>query len=348
MPTDRHITLPEADYLRILVHGATAFELVRTGLELDLFEHIEAAGGLDVTGAAAALGVAGQPARVLLLGLTSLRLLERHDGRYVNTPLVREKLLRDSPRYLGALIDVQARVINAAMPDLAESVRRDTNVGLRSIDGPGGTLYERLTAHPELQEVFYANMGDASRKSVALLLDGYDFTGVRNVLDLGGGDGANSRALLARYPDLTATLLDHEKVVGIARDRTTDPDVRRRMRFVPGEMFRDPIPTGHDAILICHIFEIWALSRSVELLRRCHAALPEGGACLIYNFVSDDAGTGPMSAGLVSPYFLTLASGEGMAYSAADMADALTEAGFAKVERHDRLGYSHALVVGRK
>lgn len=78
------------------------------------------------------------------------------------------------------------------------------------------------------------------------------------------------------------------------------------------------------------------------------AALPDGGVCLIYNFVSNDEGTGSMSAGLVSPYFLTLASGEGMAYSAGDMERAALDAGFSHVERYEGLGFSHALVVGRR
>jgi len=340
MATERDITLSRADYLRILVHGTTAFELLRAGLDLGLFERLETDGGLDTAGAAAALGVAEQPARVLLI--------ELREGRYHNTDLVRAKLLRAGPRYLGALVDVQDRVINAAMGDLAESVRRGTNVGLRHLDGPGTTLYERLGAHPELQRVFYANMGDASRKSIGQFLDGYDLGGARRVLDLGGGDGSNSIALATRYPRLEATVFDQGSVVELAASRLTDPELRRRVRFQAGDLFADELPGGHDTILVFHIFEIWSLERNVELLRRCHAALAEGGRCLVYNFVSDDAGTGPLNAGLLSPYFLTLASGEGMAYSAADMERAVLAAGFTKAERHDGFGFSHALVVGHR
>lgn len=348
MATERDITLSRADYLRILIHGTTAFELLRTGLDLGLFERLEIDGGLDVPGVATALGVGEQPARVLLLGLAGLRLIELRAGRYVNTDLVRTKLLRAGPRYLGALIDVQDRVINAAMGDLAEAVRKGTNVGLRHIDGPGSTLYERLGAHPELQHIFYANMGDASRKSVGQLLDTYDLSDARRVLDLGGGDGSNSIALAARYPGLEATVFDQGSVVELAAQRLTDPDLRRRVRFHAGDLFTGELPGGHDTILVFHIFEIWSLERNVELLRRCHAALAEGGRCLVYNFVSDDAGTGPLNAGLLSAYFLTLASGEGMAYSAADMERAVLAAGFTTAERHDGLGFSHALVVGHR
>ncbi|SDI17081.1 methyltransferase [Nonomuraea jiangxiensis] len=348
MATSGNVTISEGDYLRIIIHGTTAFELLRTGLEFDLFEQLETAGGMTLAEVAAAIGVKEQPARVLLLGLTSLLLLEKEGDKYVNSRLARRKLLRSGERFLGPLIDIQARVINASLVDFAESMRRDTNVGLRHISGPGTTLYQRLTAHPELQKVFYDNMGDASNRAFAQLLDFYDFTHIRHAIDIGGGDGTNSIELARRYPRLEVTVFDQESVTRLAADRIKDPDLRKRVHFQAGDLLADPLPEGADAILYFHIFEIWSQERNTELLRKAYDALPEGGVCLVYNFTSNDAGTGSMSAGLVSPYFLTLASGEGMAYSPDDMERAVRDAGFARVERYQDLGFSHALVVGHK
>lgn len=349
MTTGDTITLPAADYLRLLVHGTTAFELVRTALEFDLFELLEhTPEGMGPDEVAAALGVRPQPARILLLGLCAIKLLERRDGRYRNTPLTRRKLLRSGSRFLGPLVDIQAEIINPCLGDFAASVREDRNVGLRHLDGPGETLYQRLTAHPELQRVFYANMGDASAKAFAQILDRYDFSAARHVVDIGGGDGTNAVELARRYPSLRVTVFDQATVTRLAADRIEDPELRKRVRFRAGDLFTDPLPDDADTILYFHIFEIWSLERNTELLRRCRAALPDGGVCLVYSFVSDDDGTGSMSAGLVSPYFLTLASGEGMAYSPTDMERAVLDAGFRRVERYAGLGFSHALVVGHR
>ncbi|BCL32515.1 methyltransferase [Streptomyces aurantiacus] len=342
------ITVTEADYLRIIIHGTTAFELLRTALEFELFEHLEAAEGMDIEQVAKAIGVEPQPARILLLGLASLRLLEKEGDTYVNSEMARRKLLRASPRFLGPLVDIQADIINQAMGDFSESMRQNTNVGLRHIQGPGTTLYERLTAHPELQEVFYRNMGDASKKAFAQILDRYDFSGVRHVIDIGGGDGTNSIELARRYPQLEVTVFDQESVTQIAAQRTEDAELSKRMHFRPGDLFTDPLPEGADAVMFFHIFEIWSLERNTQLLRKCYDALPPGGVCLVYNFVSNDEGTGSMSGGLVSPYFLTLASGEGMTYAPRDMDKAIRDAGFSRVERYDDLGFSHSLVVGHK
>lgn len=342
------VTISEADYLRILVHGTTAFELVRTALELGLFEKLDESEGMDVRETAAALRIAEQPARIMLLGLASLLLLDKDGERYVNSRMVERKLLRDGERFLGPLIDIQAKIINGPMTDLAESVRQNTNVGLRRLSGPGDTLYERLTATPDLQKVFYDNMGDASRRSFAQILDRYDFSHIRHAVDLAGGDGSNSVELVRRYPLLHVTVMDQRTVTELAGDRVDDPDLRERVHYHAGDILRDPMPEGADAFLVFHIFEIFSLERNTELLRRCHAALPEGGVCLVYNWVSDDEGTGSMSAGLLSPYFLTLASGEGMTYTTRDMERAARNAGFSRIERHEDMGYSHGLIVAHK
>jgi hypothetical protein len=338
----------EADLLRVFIHGATVFELLRTGLELELFEHLERAGGLDLPGVAAALKVDAQPARVLLLGLTALRLLEKEGDTYSNADITRKKLLRDSPRFLGPLVDVQSAIINRGIGDLSDAVRAHDNLGLRHLPGPGSTLYERLTAYPDLQNTYYLNMGDASRKSVPQLLEAFDFARLSHIVDLAGGDGSNGVALAVRHPHLTVTVFDQASVVPLAAERADCAGVGDRVRTFAGDIFADPLPGGTDAVLICHFFEIWSLRRNVKLLRRCYESLPSGGAVLIYNFVSADDGTGPLSAALMSAYFLTMASGEGMTYSAADMESAVREAGFEQVERYPDLGFGHALVVGYK
>lgn len=348
MTTSNNITLSETDYLRILSYGTTAFELLHAALEFDLFEHLEEAGALNVEEVATIIGIKYQPARILLLGLSSLQLLEVVDGKYVNSAMVKRKLLRSSSRFLGPFVDMQSKIVNESMVDFIDSLRCNTNVGLRHINGPGDTLYERLTVSPELQKVFYANMGDVSRNTFAQFLDLYDLTAVRHLVDIGGGDGTNSIELARRYPQLKVTVFDQETVTHLASNRIQDPDLRERVRFHAGDLFTSPLPKGADAILYFHIFEIWSLERNTELLRKCHAALPDGGMCFVYNFASNNEGSGSLSAGLVSPYFLTLASGEGMVYSANDMEQAMLNAGFRQAERYENLGFSHALVVGHK
>lgn len=347
--TRREITLSDTDYLRILIQGTTAYELIRTGLEFDLFERLEAAGGMDVEQAAAALGVEERPARILLLGLSSLLLLEKNGDAYVNTELARRRFLKSSRGFLGRLVDVQAGIVNPGIGDFAEAMRQNSNVGLRSISGPGTNLFERLPTHPELQEMFYRHMGDMSRKTFARLLDRYDFGHHHHILDVGGGDGTNSIELARRHPHLEVTVCDLESVTRIAAQRIEEAELSKRVHVHAGDLLQDaPLPEGADAIMYFHLFVLWSVEQNTQLLRKCYDALPAGGVCLIHDFVSNDEYTGPVNSGLVSPYHLTVSAAEGMIYSPNDIEKTLRDAGFSRIERHHDPAVNLALLVGHK
>ncbi|MFL1429433.1 MULTISPECIES: methyltransferase [unclassified Nocardiopsis] len=340
--------LDESDHLKTIVHGATAFELLRTALEFGLFARLREAGGMDLPAVAETLSIGVQPARVLLLGLASLRLLRKEGELYVNAPVSEQHLIPDNPGYLGPLVTIQEQITNPGLADFAESLRLDTNVGLRHIPGPGDTLYERITAHPGLQKAFYDNMGHASRSTFPLVVDAYDFSHLRHVVDIGGGDGSNAIEVARRNPHLEVTLFDQSSVLDIARVKAERAGVGDRFHTRAGDLFNDPLPPGADGVLFCHIFEIWSLERNTQLLRKCYDALPDGGSVLVYNFVSDDDNTGSVAAAYMSVYFHAVASGEGMVYAPRDMRRVLTDAGFPKVEQYDDVGFHHALLVGRK
>lgn len=342
-----HVT-DDTDLLQIIIHGATAFELLRTALEFEVFGHLDKAGGMTTAELAETLGADEQPVRVLLMGLAALRLVRREGDGYANTAVTRRSLLPSRPSYLGPLVEFQEKITNPGIRDLADSIRSHANVGLRHIEGPGTTLYERLAVHPDLQHAYYTHMSQVSRKSFPLVVERFDFSGHRHLLDLGGGDGANAIALAAANPGLEVTVFDHETVAAIAARNAEEAGLAGRVRTVPGDLFADPLPGGADGILLSHLFESWSPDRNVELLRKCHEALPEDGTVFVYDLVSEDDNTGPLAAAFMSAYFLTVASGEGMVYSPNDIEQALGEAGFTRVERHQGVGFGHALLVGRK
>ena len=78
-------------------------------------------------------------------------------------------------------------------------------------------------------------------------------------------------------------------------------------------------------------------------------ALPEGGAVVIFSMIGADNDSGPLSAALGSPYFLAIATGEGMLYSWKDYEAMLRDAGFEQTIRLDRgLPLDHGILIGVK
>ncbi|GAA3414850.1 methyltransferase [Streptosporangium vulgare] len=73
-----------------------------------------------------------------------------------------------------------------------------------------------------------------------------------------------------------------------------------------GDIFNDPYPEGHDAVLFANQLVIWSPEQNRDLLRKAHAALPEGGRVMVFNVMSGDTGDGPLYSALDNAYFATL------------------------------------------
>lgn len=116
---------------------------------------------------------------------------------------------------------------------------------------------------------------------------------------------------------------------------------------MPGHCFESDFPKGADAFLFSHFFTIWSKKKDAQLLQKSFAALPSGGRVMIFNMMQKDDGTGPLSAAVGSPYFLTLATGEGMLYSWREYETLFREAGFSKVTRLV-LPRDHGVITGYK
>jgi hypothetical protein len=314
---------------------------------LDLFGLLSRRGPLRRADIAAELGLRDQPARILLLGLVALRLLNKKGERYGNAPIAEARLVRDAADSWVPLLGWQHDIVYPGLEDLTESLRRNRNVGLRRFPGQGATLYDRLASDPEKESVFAEAMSCLSGKANGHLAACTQFGDVRHLVDCGGGDGSNAMRLARVHKELRVTVFDVPSVAEKARRNIERAGMAGRVRAAAGDFLIDPLPDGPDAILVAHILTIWSPERNLRLLRKCHAHLPPGGRLFIFNMITRDDDTGPLINALGSPYFQAIASGEGMLYSGKDYQDWLREAGFERVSRED-LPLEHALFVARK
>ncbi len=92
--------------------------------------------------------------------------------------------------------------------------------------------------------------------------------------------------------------------------------VAGRLELRSGDMFRDPVPEGADAVLLSNILHDWDVPECRALVSRCASALPAGGRLLVHDVFLDDAMGGPLPIALYSASLFRLT--EGRAYSAAE------------------------------
>jgi len=80
-----------------------------------------------------------------------------------------------------------------------------------------------------------------------------DLTGVHQLMDVGGGSGVVSIALLRKYPDLAATVIDIENVCIAGREIAGENSLSERITYHPANFTQDDLPGGFDMIMLCDV-----------------------------------------------------------------------------------------------
>jgi hypothetical protein len=332
MTTTTPLTL---DGLTPILFGHASFQYLNAGCELGLFELLQERPGLTREEIGRELELAERATDVLLLGTTSLGITTQEAGRYHNAPVI-EKLFADGQwSIFTSVVAFEAHIVYEAQTDFTESLRLNTNVGLRRIRGVGRDLYHRFHENPHIERVFYRYMRSWSELSNPFLLENGEFSAVKKVLDVGGGDAVNAIALAQAHPHLDITVMEIPATGPIARRRIEEAGLSERITVHEGDMFADEFPTDVDCVLFSHQMVIWEPEENISLMQRAYEALPEGGRCVIFNSVSNDEGDGPLMAALDSVYFAALPAKGGMIYAWQQYEQWLADAGFdrAKITR---------------
>jgi len=337
-----------ADELMTVMQGHVAFQLLWAGHKLDLFSLLSRKPGSTQAQIAKKLGLAERPARILLVGLTALRIITKTGEGYANARVTEKWLVPDRPRSFANVLGWQAEIVYPGLIDFVESLKKNKNLGLARFPGPGNQLYDRLTTNPKLEKVFQDSMSALSNQSNVEILDKLPLKSSSHLIDMGGGMGTNAMAFARKFPHLRVSIFDHPTVCARAKKNIKAAGLSDRISTWPGNLFDDPLPDDVDAIIFCHMFTIWSPEKAMELLRKAYKALPKGGKLLIFNMMGNDDDTGPISTALGSPYFLAIATGEGMLYSWKDHETRIRKAGFKRMERISDLPLDHGLLVATK
>jgi 3-hydroxy-5-methyl-1-naphthoate 3-O-methyltransferase len=295
--------------------------------ELGLFEQLSGTSGTTAGELADRLGIASRPAEMLLTGCAALGVLQKQDGRYVNSPLSDEYLVPGKPNHFGGLVTMFDRRLYAGWDKLTQAIR--TNRPTTWDPDRERSLFDN--ADPELLATFWEAMHAMSTLTGRALGGGVRRRRVppaaRRRWWLRRLRHRAVPALCQRYPELRTTVDDLEVVADIAARNVGDAGLTDRITVTPGDFFEDvSFPVGHDLHLFSMIMHDWNEERDQLLLRKSFEALDSGGAVLICELLVDDDKTGPVPAALMSLNMLV--ETEGRNYTAAEYSDWLTEVGF--------------------
>jgi hypothetical protein len=149
----------------------------------------------------------------------------------------------------------------------------------------GIPIFEYYDAHPGVAAIFHQAMNDWSNWDTHALVESYDFSRYRTVVDVGGGNGAFLSALLARYAGLSGVLYDRPAAIEAARAGLGGP--LPRCELVVGD-FQEDVPAGADLYVIKHVIDGWPDEGAAEILGNIRRAMPAGGRVLVLDCVIDE------------------------------------------------------------
>lgn len=155
----------------------------------------------------------------------------------------------------------------------------------------------------------------------------------RSLLDLAGGSGIYSCALVARHEHLKATVLEKAPVDRIARECIEKQGCTGRVEVISGDIFAPELPTGYDAHLWSNVLHDWDEPAVRALLAKSHAALPSGGLVIVHDAFINAKKDGPLHIAEYSALLMNIT--EGKCYSITEMRNYLNDAGFDWVEQKD-------------
>jgi O-methyltransferase domain len=289
---------------------------------------------------AARLSLTREWAEVLLGVLAVKELVRVQDGKFHLTDTARCFLLPESPYYSGfslrrfaerdGVMERLKRALENTGPNSDVYVVRDWQSGELS---------------PEVAQRGVRTMHGLSFPSAVGMACSADFSGVRRLLDVGGGSGGFSIALAQRYPELHCTVADLPVVCELTHSYIAQYGVEGQVDTRPLNMFFEPWPVGYDAIFMSCVLHDWDLDHRVELIKRSFAALPPGGRVFIHEMLVSDAADGPFGPAMFS---LQMRIGTlGKQFSAPELRQVLEAAGFRDVSVQHSHGY-FSLMAARK
>ena len=218
----------------------------------------------------------------LLRALASMGLLKQELNHDFSITTQGELLRKDHPQTLRGIILLEEGPEHYAiwkhLPDMIMDGKQDA-----FIREYGQKIFEYADRNPQYAEVFNQAMNSYSTIHTALVseaLDGYDFSNIHHLCDIGGGQGHLLSNLLSKYPHLKGSILELESVTK-NKDLlwTSKMGVENRCTYVIGDMFNEVPPA--DAYIMKMILHDWSDDECVKILSNIYRSSPNEGKVFI-------------------------------------------------------------------
>jgi acetylserotonin N-methyltransferase len=298
---------PDPTPVLAIIDAMRLSKAVFVALEVGAFDELESK-SMSAATCAERLHLNEDALERVLDACTAAGMLTKQDGLYRNTPVASTYVCRLSPKTLAGYMLYANRITWRLWQNLEDAVAEGTARWTQTFGEKEG-IFDHFFTTEASKETFMAGMHGLGLLSSPRVAAAFDLSGHRVAADLGGGTGHLIAAICQQYPGVEGILFDLPRVATLARWRLAEVGLQDRVRVQEGDFFRDPLPEA-DLYCLGRIFHDWSEEKIRILLRKMHAALPEGGAVLLAEVLLDEDKTGPLSGLLQSLNMLACTEGK--------------------------------------
>lgn len=280
---------PSPEPIMRLASGFMAAKHLFAASDLGLFEALaDSPATIDVL--AARTGLTRRAARISADAMVALGLLERDGDIYRNSTTATAFLAGGTPVDLRPFLRFWDKISYPAWSGLAQALATGPSRQITELDDT-------------LQDVASAGIEAILAGPASALAATVDFAARRRLLDVGGGTGSWSVAVVQAHPHMQATVFELPAVADIARTRVAGAALGSRIAVAEGDAMDGALPAGHDVFLLANLVHYYSPEENQALLRHVRAAAGPDARLLLADFWTDPTHIQPLIAALMAGEF---------------------------------------------
>lgn len=300
-----------------------ASKALLSAVEMGLFTEL-ADGPQNFAALSGRLGLHPRSSRDFLDALVALGFLGRTGDTYCNTPETDLFLDRSKPSYIGGILEMSNARLYRFWGNLTEALRTGKQQN-EAKEGSAAT-FAALYADPARLRSFLSAMSGISHGANLAIARKISWSKYKTFADVGTAQGDLAVQIALANPHLKGIGFDLAECGPIFEEYAEHNGVGDRLRFQPGDFFRDAMPQV-DAITMGHILHDWDLEQKKVLVKKAHDALHPGGSLIVYDAIIDDDRS-KNAFGLMMSLNMLIETEGGFDYTGADCIGWMKEAGF--------------------
>jgi trans-aconitate methyltransferase len=224
------------------------------------------------------------PERVprLLYALSELQLVNL-DGEHWQPTQRGDYLRANNPLTLSGAARDYADIFTSLWQKLPSAMRQDG-----SWTPPD--IFSDLAADKDRYIPHHRSLASYARHDYIEVPAGLELSGMEHVIDVGGGLGTLSVAILNHYPKAQVTLLDRPEVIELARAQLVNTP---GLTLLAANFF-EPWKVQADAVVLTRVLHDWCNEDAIRILQRARGALQKGGKLFVVEMLRsehNDAGS---------------------------------------------------------